>query len=313
MPGPVSSSGPVHLAFFDRKGTLEPLKLPPGPYEHPRVSPDGKRIAFGSDEGKDANVYIYEMSGASAMRRLTFGGRNKFPIWTGDGARVTFQSDREGDQGIFWQPADGTGTPERLTKPGQGASHVAESWSPNGEWLLFSDTKGARVALMLFSLKDRKAVPFGRVEATTFTSAAFSPDGRWVTYSGRGIIGEGSAVFVQPFPPTGASYQVTKETDGHHAAWTPDGKELSYVPSPSRFATISVTMQPSFTFSTPTPMPPPGTMAPSTAPRNYDITHDGKRFIGVLAAGATQGGTSTPQIQVVLNWFEELKARVPTK
>ena len=252
------------------------------------------------------------MSGASAMRRLTFGGRNKFPIWSGDGARVAFQSDREGDQGIFWQPADGTGTPERLTKPAQGASHLPESWSPNGEWLLFSETKGARVALMLFSLKDRKAASFGGVEATTFTSAAFSPDGRWVAYSGRGIIGEGSAVFVQPFPPTGAKYQVSKDTDGHHAAWTPDGKELSYIPGSGQFATINVTTQPSFTFSTPTPMPPPGYPVSTGVPRNYDITRDGKRFIGVLAAGATQGGSSAFQIQVVLNWFEELKARVPT-
>ena len=164
------------------------------------------------------------MSGASAMRRLTFGGRNKFPIWSGDGVRVAFQSDREGDQGIFSQPADGTGPPERLTKPAQGASHVAESWSPNGEWLLFSETKGARVALMLFSLKDRKAVPFGGVEATTFTSAAFSPDGRWVTYSGRGIIGDGSAVFVQPFPPTGAPYQVTKDPTAIMRCGHPTGR-----------------------------------------------------------------------------------------
>jgi len=48
--------------------------------------------------------------------------------------------------------------------------------------------------------------------------------------------------------------------------------------------------------------------------RNNDITHDGKRFLGVVAAGQIASGTpAAPQIQVVLNWFEELKARVPTK
>ena len=312
VPGPVGSSR-MDLAFVDRKGTLEPLKLPPGPYEHPRVSPDGKRIAFGSDEGKDANVYIYELSGAIAMRPLTFGGRNKFPIWSGDGARVTFQSDREGDQGIFWQPADGTGPPERLTKPEPDASHVPESWSPNGEWLLFSETKGVKVRLMLFSLKDRTAAPFGGVEATTFTGATFSPDGRWVAYSGRDIIGRLSAVFVRPFPPTGAKYQVTKDIDAYHSAWAPDGKELSYVGSGGQFATISVTTQPSFTVSTPTPMSLSVSTGTPVLPRNYDITHDGKRFIGVIAAGATQGGSSAAQIQVVLNWTEELKRLMPTR
>ena len=51
------------------------------------------------------------------MRRLTFGGNSRFPIWSRDSQRVTFQSDRDGDLAIFWQRADGTGSAERLTKP----------------------------------------------------------------------------------------------------------------------------------------------------------------------------------------------------
>src|SRR5262249_16832368 len=46
------------LAFVDRKGTVEPLRLPPGFYEYPRVSPDGKRVAFGRiDDSKDASIW----------------------------------------------------------------------------------------------------------------------------------------------------------------------------------------------------------------------------------------------------------------
>src|SRR5262249_61013561 len=69
LPGPVApSTGLVQLALIDRKGTVEPLKLQPASYLHPRVSPDGKRIAFGTDDGKDAVVWIYELSGATAIR-----------------------------------------------------------------------------------------------------------------------------------------------------------------------------------------------------------------------------------------------------
>ena len=95
------------LVLFDRKGGAEPLGLPPGSYNFPRVSPDGKRIAFETNDGKEAAVSIYELSGASAPRRLTFGGNNRYPIWSADGQRVTFQSDREGDPAVCWQPADG--------------------------------------------------------------------------------------------------------------------------------------------------------------------------------------------------------------
>ena len=52
-----------------------------------------------------------------------------------------------------------------------------------------------------------------------------------------------------------------------------------------------------------------------TFERNYDMTRDGKQFLGVVAAGsaAASSAAAAPQIQLVLNWFEELKARVPTK
>jgi hypothetical protein len=39
----------------------------------------------------------------------------------------------------------------------------------------------------------------------------------------------------------------------------------------------------------------------------------GNRFIGVIDADAPQTGASSMQIQVVLNWLEELKQRVPAK
>jgi Tol biopolymer transport system component len=97
------SSALSDLALVDRNGTLQLLKLPPGAYEYPRLSPDGKQIAFGSDDRKDAIVWIYEVSGTSAMRRLTVGARNRMPIWSADGEHVAFQSDRDGDLGIFWQ------------------------------------------------------------------------------------------------------------------------------------------------------------------------------------------------------------------
>ena len=247
------------------------------------------------------------------MRRLTFGGKNRFPLWSSDGQRVAFQSDREGDLGIFWQPADGTGTAERLTKPESGTSHVPESWSPKGEQFLFSATKGSSVSLWTFSLRDKKATAFDAVQSSTPTTAVFSPDGRWLAYTSteRGT----ETVYVQPFPATGAKYQIlSKAGDApHHPLWSPDGKELFYIPRAGGFEVVSINTQPTFTFGNPVPVPRAFGVAANTTPRTFDITPDGKIVAVVTSGQAQSGAPATPQIQVVLNWFEELKQRVPTK
>ena len=49
-------------------------------------------------------------------------------------------------------------------------------------------------------------------------------------------------------------------------------------------------------------------------PDCLDITRDGKQFVGVIAGGTVPSATAAAsQLQVVLNWFEELNARVPIK
>ena len=213
VPGPISgiSSALMDIALMDRKGRVEPLKLPPGAYAMPRVSPDGTRIAFGNDDDKEAIVWIYDLSGTSAMQRLTSGGNNRFPIWTSDSKRVAFQSDRDGDRAIFWQPADG-GVAERLTTPEPGTSHAPESWSPKGDRFLFSVTKGSDVSLWTFSLQDKKATPFGAVHSSNPTGAVFSPDGRWVAYTSTER--DTTTIYVQPFPATGPSISSSRKGRG---------------------------------------------------------------------------------------------------
>ncbi len=313
VPGPASgATSYLDLALIDRKGIISPLNLPAGAYEAARVSPDGRRVAFGSDDGKEAIVWVYDLSGSSAPRRLTFGGRNKFPLWSPDGDRIVFQSDREGDAGLFWQQLNG-GRAERLTKADAGTSHVPESWSSANGVILYTVTKGTTVSLWMLSTRDGKRAPFGGVQSLTPTGAVFSPDGRWVAYATMEAGSTFSTVYVQPFPPTGATYQVSRDDDGHHPVWSRDGKELFYVPGPGRLASATVTTQPSFAITPPTLLPPAGLQGPPRVLRNYDVMPDGARFVGITAAGdEDQSEAATGrQLHVVLNWFEELKARVP--
>jgi serine/threonine-protein kinase len=317
-PGPAGVSRSLRVfVVADQTGTTDPLKLPPGAYAHPRVSPDGTRLAFGTDDDKEANIWIYELSGVVAPRRITFSGRNRFPIWSGDGQRVAFQSDREGDLGIFWQRADGAAEAQRLTKPEQGASHVPQSWSRDGKHLLFTIAQASTFTLWTFALDERKATPFSDVRTRQQIAAMFHPDGRWVAYSAseEGARTAGG-VFVQPFPATRARYQIPRLDFDYHPLWSADGKNLFYIPAAGRFAAVTVQMQPSFAFGNPVE-------AQATAftqgirlsdVRNYDITPAGK-FVALVdpREPGVSATAAAPEIQVVLNWFEELKQRVPTK
>jgi Tol biopolymer transport system component len=305
VPGP-ARVGRDDLFLFDRTGNAQALHLPPGNYSYPRVSPDGKWLALETTDGKEAAISLYELSGRSSVRRLTFGGNNRLPIWAPDSRHVAFQSDRDGAPGIFWQPVDG-GAAERLTTADPGTWHVPESWSQRGDVFLFGVVKGSQTSLWTFSVRDRKGSPFGDVVSMEFpTDAVFSPDGRWVAYQ-SGEAGSGEATtYVQPYPPTGAKFQIGR---GGRPVWSPDGKQLFFIPAPSQFMAVSVTTEPTFAFTQPVAVSRRFGLAPPASPRPYDILPDG-RIVAVAPAGQS-GGPGATEIRVVVNWFEELKAKVP--
>jgi Tol biopolymer transport system component len=299
----------------DRKGEVEALKVPQATYAFPRVSKDGKRVVYQVDDVKESSIWIYELSGATAPRRLTLAGTgaNRDPIWSSDNERVAFQSDREGDLGIWWQRADGNGVAERLTKPDKGVTHIPDSWSPDGQVFSFTEEKNGTSAVWTYSLRDKKATVFAETPGSRFDRSVFSPDGHWVAY--QLDTQPSSRIYVRPFPATATVYVAPEDVDSHHPVWSPDGKELFYVAGASLFGSVSITTKPSVSFGVPVRAPKSGfTTAVPSSVRTYDILPDGKHFIGVMAAGQTPSGpASAPQIQVVLNWFEDLKQRVPVR
>jgi len=82
---------------------------------------------------------------------------------------------------------------------------------------------------------------------------------------------------------------------------------------PNTVLAVRVTTRPTFALGKPVQVPDGGQLsgiAPN-APRRYDMAPDG-RLLGLAAAG--QPESSAPEeIRVVLNWFEELRERAPTK
>ena len=299
------------LGWIDLAGQQESLDLPRGEYAHPRLSPDGEWLAFEYQEGVGADIWVYEVSGATTMRRLTEGGSNRYPVWSGDGTYVVFQSDREGDRGIFWQRADGTGPVERLTTPQAGAAHIPEDWSPTDDQLAFSALTEDGVELGLWTLADRTAERFGDVQANQPFNTVFSPDGQWMAYTQRGA--GGVATYVQSVSAPETRFQVGQDEEiAHHPLWAPDGNRLFYFATVSPMA-VDVRTQPTVGFGRPVPLVGlPVNTAPDTL-LNHDVTPDGSRFVAVFPEGVGVEGRPREQIVVVhQNWFTELQRLVPT-
>jgi eukaryotic-like serine/threonine-protein kinase len=318
IPGPVGGQRiGWSLAVAGSGEGARPLTALARPYEHVRTSPDGSLLAADTDDGKEAIIWIIDPTGANAMRRLTFGGRNRFPVWAPDGARIAFQSDREGDLGIFAQRADGSSDVARLTKAGAGEAHVPESWSPDGQHLTYSVvTKG--VSTLWILPVGGSATRWRGIESTEPIGSVFSPNGRWVAYhvrpQGQPQTDPSAGVFVEPFPPSGARYQAPRVNFDFQPLWSRDGRRLFYVPTTASMQLASVTFvtDRGVTFGSPVLMPfdlTGGKVSGGT--RAFDVYGDGQ-FVG-LAAPADPAGSdvAAAELGLVFNWFGELQRVAP--
>ena len=296
-----ASGPPRRLVWVDRTGSRTALDLPERPYDSPQLSPDGDRVAI--EIGPQ--TWIYDLA-RGALTRLAFEGQvNDGPIWTADGKRIAVRSDRAGTNRVFWMLADGSGGAEQLTDGSIG--QLPRSFSPDGQWLAYQETGAdTRRNVWFLRVADRTKQPFLVTKATE-GAARFSPDGRWIAY----VSDEAGKpeVYVQPFPASGGKWQVSTE-GGTEPVWNRNGRELFYR-NGDRMMAVDVAMQPTFSSGRPR-MLFDGKYASSLFPLTgvaYDVSPDGQRFLMI-----EETGTTTPQqINIVLNWTEELKRRVPVK
>ena len=314
MPGAVGDMEyDLQLAWFDRTGKFDALPIPAAPYAHPRLSPDGKRIVVSRIDSGKYNLYVCDIGGGSP-RRLTFGGREHYPIWSSDGQWVIFTVRGDDDQSLFRQRADGTGAAERLTTAAKGTSHVPESASPDGTVILYTEVRNTDVdELMLYAMKDRTSTPMPAGRSMFKAGADFSRDGKWIAYAVREEGTNTVIPFVQPYPFTGARYQLQSAREGGYGpVWSPDGRELFVTAGPGQtLNTLRVTTSPSFAFTPGETLPRPFLNVPPTLGRSFDVarTPNGVRFLGLMRPEDDSAG-APEEFRVVLNWVDELKQKV---
>jgi len=288
-----------HLVWVGRDGHEQVLAARPQNYVSFRAAPDGRHLAVGLEN----QVWLYDLS-RDSWTRLTFEGDiNEVPLWSPDGKHVAFFSNKEGPRNIFWQAADGSGRAVRLTS--SDFEHVPSSWSPDGKLLAYVEANPVtHDDIWILRLSDRKQQPFLRTPFNE-TAPAFSPDGNWLAYSsdesGR------FEVYVQPYPGPGAKYQISSE-GGSEPTWNPNGKELFYR-SGNKMMAVQVVTRPGFSAGQARMLFEGQYVtggAPDAGSAAYCVSPDGQRFLMSKQSGVAA------QINVVLNWFEELKRLTPS-
>jgi serine/threonine-protein kinase len=292
------------LVLVDRTGHETELPVPAASFRRPRLSPDGRRLAYsvGSGAASDDDIYLFDLE-ENRSQRLTFGQGHAAPLWSPDGKSIVFTKGRSGEIGMFSKRADGSGgeTPVRRT-PG---IILADSWFADGRHLAVTDSQGTLDIRMVDTGDGGTIVPLFASETAAEYAAAFSPDGRFVAYTTTETGTD--EVFVETYPPGRGKWQVS-QVGGLCPVWARDGRELYFVAGDSLMA-VDVDTKDVFRAG-PSRKLFTGPYALSIPPaRNYDVGPDG-RFVMVKPKAVS----TTPREMVVLDgWISLDPSRKATR
>jgi hypothetical protein len=236
-----------------------------------RVSPDGKRLAFETTMEKRQSSRFT----SCRARARSVGSPSAGTIGSPSGPPTANASPSNRIakviRPLFWQSVDG-GAVQRLTKPDPGTAHVPESWSPAGDTLLFSATKGSATSLWTLSGPNRKVMPFADVEfRRTRPIRCFH---RMAV--GWPIRPENQAKRMAPRTsshsrPAARSYQ---DSPRGRPLWSRDGKELFYIPTPTQLMVVTVGPNRAGRSRVPVDVPRGFGVSSPTTPRTFDILPD---------------------------------------
>ncbi len=305
-----AASSDRELVWVDDRGLVEPLGAPHRAYDGVSLAPDGTQIALSIDSqypnpAVNADIWLYDIPRAT-LTQLTFNGMSIIPRWLGNSRQLTYlkYDPAEDMHDLLCFYTDGSRDEELLARVPRhfyfGYSIDKDATSVVGPVYLPPNDQN----IVAINLKNGD-----RTEKTVVDDASwqrlpvFSPDGRWFAYSSHET---GTwEVYVKPFPGPGAKIKLS-DGGGYEPRWDPQTNKLYYRNGDEMWMVAYEAgekfepAQPKFLFKH-------HLYGNVLAVRTYSVAKDG-RFLMIqedLAPGT--------QINIVVNWFEELKRLVPTE
>ena len=285
------------LMSVDLHGQAHPIFDSAQVYLHPRLSPDGRRLAYEVQGATEAEIWVTDLA-LRTRERITHSGFNNRPEWSPDGRLLLYMSSRDPNNAIWVQPADGSADATLLY---QGNNPIREGiFTPDGKAVVFrADTPDSNRNVYLLPLQGEKK-PVGLLTSIADEKEPrVSPDSKWLAYvSNESGVEE---VYVRALMPGGARVPVSSGGAGE-PLWSRDGRRL-YFRSGAKLLVATVTTSPRLAVSAPE-LVFQGPYATESYHPDYDVAPDGRSFIMIRPVEQNR------QLVVAVNWTEELRRRV---
>jgi Tol biopolymer transport system component len=284
------------LVWVDRSGKILKITDMVRPFGGVTMSPDGKRLAV-TLESSTFDLWMYDME-RDTLAKLTFGGDDSRATWSPNGEYIAYKSTKSGTPQIYLKHMAGTGEEELLTTGS--ADKDSTSWTPDSKEVVVqiqSDETGWDIYTIPISGDHKPRLLVGGPYDQNV--GEISPDGRWVSY--RSNESGKDEVYVQSLANATMKVQVSRE-GGRSALWAKLGRELLFRQGGKMFAApidagpVLRVGKPMLLFEDKTPW------------FDYSVPPDGQRFL--VVRDVEQPSAAANHVDVVLNWFEDLKQRM---
>lgn len=169
----------LHLPDVKRGNSPAPVRVIASTRQElaPRVSPDGRRIAFSSSRSGYMEIWVSNPDGSDAIPLTSLHSLiSGSPSWSSDARRIAFDSRTGRKPTIYVMPSEG-GKPVALTD--DSSQNVLPAWSPDDKWIYFTSDRSGRVEIW------RMPPSGGAPQQVTFrggTAPRTSPDGNFLYY-----------------------------------------------------------------------------------------------------------------------------------
>lgn len=215
--------------IMDRDGTnLKRLTSSSADDFNPVFSPDGKKIAYVSEDNGTRDIWIMNTDGTNKTYLTSEKGAEQDPAWSRDGKQIAYAAlpfEKGGNFDIWLINADGSNA-RRLTT--SSANEAAPNWHPDGRYLAYQSDEGGNLDIWVIDVdgkNPRKLIATKKQE----TRPAWSPNGTKIAYNAWDEEESSDKAEVWVANIDGSDpHKLTSTLPNMHPAWSPDSSRIVF-------------------------------------------------------------------------------------